>query len=405
MKAMKILDKFFINKFFIISVLITTFIGYFLNNDILSYFPVVLMVLIVFIIEIYKPSLLNKQDWGVVLSFIPYTIFSLIYYVINPFDGKYISAYSLLMLLLPVYALVFFKFINFGADDFLLNIIRFFLFGQLFVCLGQFSTYYFGIGLPVVDVYEHKFMVSGTFYNPNDLAAILLLITYIIVLFQDILPEYKFSYLWFILFLLIFLTGSRTVIFLSIILFFISRKLKAFDIISIVIVILFFSFFSIILPEDGVLGRLLTRLTSLFDILDSGIRVDESMGLRTQSYIHFINNLSNLGLGSGELKNYFMYSEEAKFDTSLMFVNPHSLIVEIGYWLGWVGLFLFLLPFAYLFFFYRIGILLILIFLVSSSVSSSVLGSPIFFLFLFFCFFIKIRQNLKIKKLNKVLSN
>lgn len=40
-----------------------------------------------------------------------------------------------------------------------------------------------------------------------------------------------------------------------------------------------------------------------------------------------------------KINNYFQYAENAKFDSmELMFQNPHSLIVELGYWLGWLGL-------------------------------------------------------------------
>ena len=72
--------------------------------------------------------------------------------------------------------------------------------------------------------------------------------------------------------------------------------------------------------------------------MQHGIHSDGSMTMRVSSYLHFLEKLPELGVGSMEVNNYFKYSFDASFrGMELLFQNPHSLVVELGYWLGWPG--------------------------------------------------------------------
>ena len=104
-------------------------------------------------------------------------------------------------------------------------------------------------------------------------------------------------------------------------------------------------------------------------------------------YLYFFENFDSLWIGSGEIGNYFMFAKGAEFNPALMFQNPHSIIVELGYWIGWFGLFLFSIAFIYLSKFSNRKISVLILSMVSTVISSSVLGNLIFFLFFTLTFF------------------
>src|SRR5690606_27006857 len=140
----------------------------------------------------------------------------------------------------------------------------------------------------------------------------------------------------------------------------------------------------------------LKRIQSILIILESGISVDDSATLRLKSYIYFLENILDLGFGSGKINDYFKYSYAADFETELMFQNPHSLIVEIGYWLGLPGLILFNLALLYLFRYSERKLLLFGVISISTLIPSSIIGSLVYFILMICAFFVAPRTEYKL---------
>jgi hypothetical protein len=232
-------------------------------------------------------------------------------------------------------------------------------------------------------------MLSGTFLNANDLAAVSGMLFIFFLLVRDYLP--KSAKIGISLcFILAVLTVSRSVLFFmicSLAVFLLRRSfLTGIALILLIggslILGLYFSqeYFS----HLSFISRIIDRFESLWLILNYGFSIDNSISVRLASYIHFLSSLDNLGLGSMHLRDYGMFVDSLGAKYELLAVNPHSFIVEIGYWLGFPGLLLFLLfmmaikPKSLFGFYYVLASFLLL-----SMVSSSVVNNFIFFLVFF----------------------
>ncbi|MFB2589068.1 O-antigen ligase family protein [Acinetobacter sp. c1-l78] len=251
-------------------------------------------------------------------------------------------------------------------------------------------TYTLGFGLPVSSDYGEFLYVTGTFTNPNDLACIVMLSSFCIAKIEQEFPSRNMAFIWLIIALLLLITSSRTALLATFLIFLATRieffTLKAIKkiIISLVVCI---PVVTIAFHSDiSVVTRIVDKLDTIIGVYNNGVGFDHSSSLRIESYMYFLKNIGNLGLGSGEIYNYYKYSTYASFETELMFYNPHSLIVELGYWLGWIGLSFFMVAFVYTMYEYQRNILLVLIISITSmNISSSVLSSFYYFLLLFLC--------------------
>lgn len=388
------INKTDIYKYFLITIFISPFLSYFLRVGVIAYGPIIILLLGIIVTEISFLDKMKVLDWGAVFITLPYTIWAGINYIGNPIDGMYITTNFLSIILSPfiVLALIRLRFYSkfFDYKNFVLRSLLIFLILQLIICIGQISTYIFGIGLPIIEEYRAFFMITGTFNNSNDLGSIVLVIVFIL---SGIEKKYNIKLrflLWILILTLLIISGSRSALLISSILFFISRGLSLKNLIVLFPFLFLFVYmlygYSYLNIDNGVFSNFLIRIQSLFNVLESGLSVDSSIKLRLDSYLHFLSNINNIGLGSGELNNYFKYSEGANFNKELIFQNPHSVFVEIGYWLGWPGLCFFSIIFLYLLNFSSRKALLLLVLFVSTSIPSSVLGSLIYFYFLYLMF-------------------
>lgn len=382
-------------RLLIISIFISTFLGYVFNSGAIAYSPIIISLFLILLTEIRQKTFFLAEDWISVLLFSFYSIVAGFYYVISPYSGKFLTTHFLIILMLPflVLSLVRLGYYtpSFDSVKFRSKLILSFLFLQLVICIGQVATYTLGFGLPISEEYQGFFGITGTFINPNDLACIVLLITYIFIGLKNNLHHLTRKLGWGFIVVLLLLTGSRSALVLAFLLFVISQKytLKTIFYIFFSIVSLVFLYQTFSNRDDGVIGRVIARVDSILQVLAGGMGKDSSMSIRAESYLHFIDRFTELGTGSGKIANYFMYANNVNFNPELMFQNPHSLIVELGYWLGWLGLFLFLVATGYLLRYSNRKLQVIGVFVVSSMISSSVLGSLIFFLFFLFTFFDK----------------
>lgn len=379
-------------KVFSVSILLTTFLIYFTGSSVLAYSPLIFLILIVIFFE-FLTGFKIKDKFSVLL-WLPYVFLATLYYFLNPYDGSYLTAYFFIIFALPLMVLYFVRIENSVNNskniNFNFNLMFFFVFIQFVICVGQVSTYMTGVGFPVSEIYKQYFVVSGSFNNPNDLAAVVLLIGFSFIFYERKVGFNRRFFTWFMIFFIVLITGSRSVILTMLFLFLFFRGLSFKNILLYVVVLSFISFlygYFLTLQDNDVLSRVFLRINSLVTVFNEGLSVDGSMSLRLDSYLHFIKKINYLGLGSGEIGNYFVFSNDARFSRNLVFENPHSLIVEVGYWLGFLGLIFFITPLVFLLKYSRYKTLLVFVFLISSSISSSVLDSFVYFYFLFLCFF------------------
>lgn len=386
---------------FFISILYSSFIGYVFNSGLIAYSPILVFGFLVLYNEFNNSNKINFYSFLAFYSWFFYVFASSVSYFSNPYGGSYASTHLLSIWMLPVLSLAFIRsfenkyFSN--TVSYLYNALVIFIVLQLIVCVGQISTYILGVGLPVSELYSEYRMVTGTFTNSNDLAAVVLAILFFIVGLEKFYFKQDKFHVWLVALILLFISGSRSAIVVVCFLFFIYkitnlRKLL-FNLLNIFILSLFVMFLLEYFSDDSVIAKSYDRLNSIFYVFEYGISSDNSMSIRLESYLHFISNLPSIGFGSGVLGNYHSYSYGANFNNSvLLFENPHSLFVEIGYWLGWPGLIFFFTPFILLYKNSKRRVALLIVFITISIIPSSVLGNMTL-LFLLMLMFYDFRGN------------
>jgi hypothetical protein len=349
------------------------------------------MVLIVLIYEFVTHRKIKYNHAVLVLAWMPYSIWASFVYFINPFEGRYFSGYLLTFILLPVLVLSFVRLVFSENHDsnykFIYYSLVVFVLFQLVVCVGQMLTYTYGFGFPVSEYYSEYAVVSGTFANSNDLSAIVLAILFFFMGAEKFCFKSEKYFIWVVLIILLVLGGSRSAIILAV-LFFVIHKADNFSrmfvyclSLSLLFVIMFYSFDN----QSEVANRVASRIDSITTIFKYGVSVDNSMSIRVMSYLHFLKMLPELGFGSMVINEYHLFSENADFsgmDMDLLFQNPHSLVVELGYWLGWPGLIMFFIPMLALLKYSRRKMLFLVMFVLVGMIPSSILGGMVFFMIL-----------------------
>ena len=383
------------HKCFFIAVLLSTFLGYLFNSGLIAYGPLILCGAMVILYEFISKQKIKRDYWFVSISWLPYVFLAAATYIANPYEGRYLTTYLLSILILPIVTISFYRlFFNENRYEnykYIYKALFWFLTVQLIICFGQISTYTFGFGFPVSELYAERGMVTGTFTNSNDLGAVTLVIIFIVLGLEKFYFQQNKYLFWLIVVILLIITGSRSAILLAILIFLLNKASdpKRIVIYAVLFVLLAFTFvFVINNVESQALSRISVRLNTIVSIFQHGIYSDSSISMRVSSYLHFIQNLPNLGFGAGEINNYFKYSANANFrGAELLFQNPHSLVVEIGYWLGWLGLLFFFIPISFLLFYSKRKLSLIVVLLIVSMIPSSILSSMIFFLLIVLSFF------------------
>lgn len=402
------LIKINLYKYFFITILFSLFLGYFFKSGIIAYGPIIILGIFVIAYEFNSINKINKSFIISSILWLPYVIWASFVYISNPFE-KYLSTYLLTIFILPLVTITYFRILynknKYYNYKFIYNSLFTFIIFQFIICLGQISKYTFGIGLPVSELYSEIKMVTGTFTNSNDLGAVVLAILFVVLGLEKYYFKHQKYLFWLLVFVLIIISGSRSAIVLALVFFTLNRISS----INKFITFIFTGFIFIILVylimlylENEVIMRLLYRIKSLINIFQNGISFDNSMTVRISSYLHYLSKLPELGLGSGELNNYFKYSEGAVFNSQeLLFQNPHSFVVELGYWLGWPGLILFFIPFINLLKYSKRKVQVLIVFFIVGMIPSSIIGNMTFFLIIVLSFF-DYQQPLHAKNVNSL---
>lgn len=393
------LRKTEIYKFLIVSILLTPFISYFINVGVVVFAPFLIATFLVLIAEIFYPEPTQYKDWLGIFIWLPYVIWSILIYISTSSVSSLISTTTISILSLPFITLSLIRLRNTLIDinyiNFLKNIVIYFSIAQLIICLGQISTLTLGIGLPVTDVYASKMMVSGTFYNSNDLGSNILLLFFIYSMVERT-PNFKSNrFIWLILLILLLISGSRSALFIAAIIYILNHGInlkKTFLSFMSLSAFYYLMIFLLGSSSNSVIMRSFQRTESLFSILKEGVDSDSSTSLRLESYLHYFKNIPSLGLGTWEKGNYIKYSEGASFSSSLMFQNPHSLIIEISYWLGLPGLIAFITALLYIFKYSQSKTMVIIVLITSSLIPATVLDMPSYFALILCAIFTRPKQ-------------
>jgi len=338
----------------------------------------------VFVFEFTKSG---KIYWyGGLISFLfisPFVIIGFLYSILDKGDLIIKFQFLFTFLLIP------FIWTSIGhircSSNFQKKIILFiciYIYLEFFIILGQISYLVLGIGFPINNSF-YEGMIVGSQFNSNNLAVIVSIYGLFLLNFRNYFNKISFIILQSVIYFILLVTFSRmALIIYTLTLVFFHYKISTKKILSYFLIIYFYLSVIINLNVTGndTIDNLIYKTKSLFLIFTIGFQTDSSTLGRSQSYIAFFENISELGIGSVAIFDYSKYTY-SEFSDSLLGTNPHSLLIETGYWLGWSGLFSFLLFVVYVYFInpnksliYRLW--LIFSFFMLSSIPSSVIPLP-----------------------------
>lgn len=205
--------------------------------------------------------------------------------------------------------------------------------------LLQISYFLIGAGIAPGDTYES--MIPGSQFNGNNLACIVVTLS---IFYNAVSADWPRWQRWtfnIIVALILIITFSR----LAVVLYVIDRA-RALRVRNIRIVLLS----AVALIVAGVLvsqidstgnetiDASLYKAKSLATIAEVGFEADSSTSSRSESYINFFDKLGSLGFGSAQILNYSRFTSDAVFADETLYIDPHSMLIEFGYWMGWPGL-------------------------------------------------------------------
>jgi len=385
-----------IDKLFISFCVLSTYISYFTNSGFIAYSPVILGAILYLLSLALSDIGSRKESTLIFIVWVPYSIWAVVNYLSHPEDGRIFSGSLFTFLIIPFLSSSIQNLLGGNSNKnfhFIYRLLFLFLLSQLVICLGQMSTITFGFGLPINEVYKHRSMVSGTFFNSNDLSTVVLLLSFILLGLERYSFGRQKSISWVLVFLILLITGSRTAIFITLLIFVVDkiRTLKDFTKVVAFLFILILSFYYINdVIDSSALDRIEARIKSLINIFQYGISQDSSISGRLSSYTLFIKNLPSIGLGTSKLHDYYQfYNGQNFFEADLFFKSPHSLIVEVGYWLGLPGLIFVSIPIFFMLYNSRRKFQAFAVFSISTLIPSTIISNFIYFIFILLIFYDK----------------
>jgi len=263
-----------------------------------------------------------------------------LYLLMDPTDFKVRVQFLASFLLLPL-MWVSFSCISTSATTRLaiFRILLLYIGVELAIVLVQLSYFLIGFGLPPNQTYPT--MITGSQFNGNNLAAIVVLIS----IFYNA-TSLKTSRLEWLLFNLMTITILLIIFSRLAILLYIFDRLRSLSRRKIghalvVLSLLALSVFivgNIEYTGNKTIDTSIYKAKSLASIADIGFETDRSTFSRSQSYAHFLEQLGRLGIGSAVIFDYSRFTSSAVFPDRALYVNPHSMLIEFGYWMGWPGL-------------------------------------------------------------------
>lgn len=361
-------------------------------------FPILVGIPIYILLIISAQLSIERRFFFSWVSLIFLSSLALIYLAIEIGIYVFLSMEFFFFLSLPMLYLAIVRLFHQGNTDLVVKGFLFFLGWQLFVVFGQISKRLTGIGFHLPAHYaddtseSYSLMLSGTFLNANDLAAVCGMMFIFFLFVRSAQPK---AAVWgmILCIVLAILTASRSVfvfMFFSFVMFFCAKSFFRgvfVTFFSLGVLGIFYYFSQEFISGFDFASRIIKRIETIWVLISYGLEADNSISIRLFSYINFLDNIGNLGLGSITLRDYSVFVDPLGTRFELMATNPHSFVVEISYWLGWLGLVLLglfltaikpknLIGYAYS----------LAAFVLLSMVSSSIINNFIFFLSFFSVF-------------------
>lgn len=210
---------------------------------------------------------------------------------------------------------------------------------ELFIVLLQAAYFLAGVGLPPGELYES--MIPGSQFNGNNLAAIVVVLSMFYTATSDDAPRVERFLFHAAVISILLIMFSRLALLL-----YIADRLRTLNwhqTARIGVTLLALAAAAFVVSQIDYTGNQtidtgLYKAKSLATIAEVGFEADRSTSGRSQSYLHFIEQVGQLGMGSAAILNYARFTSGALFDDEALYFNPHSMVIEFGYWMGWAGL-------------------------------------------------------------------
>lgn len=314
------------------------------GSALLSHALLGLAALTFFALASHRIIMSRKKIWiGGLPSFLAiYSLASLgVFYSIidqGPFNVQ--IQFFAVFILLPILWMALSEIANHHASHhLLLHLLLAYVIIELVIISLQITFFLFGVGIPPSEQYGS--MVSGSQFNANNLAAIVVTLS---IFFNASSQSSPLSKRWIFnstVILILLITFSRLAIILYIL-----DQIRYLTLRRICVVLplifIFIAFMSITLSVEDTgnetIDTALYKARSLITLVEAGIDTDSSTSSRAASYINFTNNLGTLGVGSASIFQYSTFTSGADFMDKALYTNPHSMLIEFSYWMGWLGL-------------------------------------------------------------------
>lgn len=319
--------------------IISTILAYFLDVGIVVYSGIILTTVLTFI-SFFKIKI-KKEDFLILFPTVVFFLYCFLLLFFIFFKKGSIN------FLLPVFFIaICIQIIALSSDIYFKKYINLFFFTfavvQFVFCILQYSYFTFGFGIK--SNVEYDAMIAGTFSNSNDLASLTVLFSVFLFLVDDVSRRTKLIF-FIISFIILVLTVSRFALFMFfvVVIFFNHGKFLSKVLVVSFVSLLFYLLSQFVLNYDSTgivaLDRIVQRLQTISTVTaSSNLDSDSSIDIRSNSYLHFFSNIFHLGFGSLSYGDYRIFSGGFNGDRDLIFRNPHSLLIEVAYWQGYLGL-------------------------------------------------------------------
>jgi len=210
---------------------------------------------------------------------------------------------------------------------------------ELGIMLLQISFFVTGAGIRPSETYG--FMIPGSQFNVNNLACTVVALSVFYNAASAIWPRWQRLTFNCIVVLILLITFSR----LALVLYLLDRarslglRRAGMLLISLAVVAAAgLLIANIDYTGNDTIDASLYKAKSLATIAELGLEADTSTSSRSESYVNFADKLGMLGVGSVGILNYSRFTWDALFSDETLYINPHSMIIEFAYWMGWPGL-------------------------------------------------------------------
>lgn len=298
-----------------------------------------------FAIELVRLATLERRvPWSggrrTFLAILPLTVLGLLYCLLDGGDLSVRAQFLTTFILVPLIWCAFSQLASTGGSRRSVSqVILLYIAVEFGIMLLQISYFLFGIGIPPSETY--LFMIAGSQFNLNNLACMVLVLSIFYNAVSGETPRWQRVLFNVLVLAILLITFSRLAILL-----YIADRIRSLSlrrlgtVLAFAITVLCAGLLIANMDYTGndTIDATLYKAKSLATIAEVGFEADTSTSGRSESYFNFAAKLGTLGFGSTEILNYSRYTWDALFSDETLYINPHSMVIEIGYWMGWPGL-------------------------------------------------------------------